>query len=140
MESSWQQPRLLRLNLKGLAIGLGVSSASGIVAIMALTNPGQTAYESYATQKVIGLLDQNVCAEAPKSFNLRRDCQDLLKNHRAQIKEFIAKNTERQDFVLFSVYTTDVAIASFLPKYRVETVGAFRNFHIYDTANSQASL
>ena len=140
MESSWQQPRSLRLSWKALKIGLGVSSISGIATIMTLTNPGQAAYERYATQKVIGLLNQNVCAEAPKSFNLRRDCQDLLKTHRDQIQEFIAKNTERQDFVLFSVYTTDVAIASFLPKYRVETVGAFRQFHIYDTADSQTNL
>lgn len=100
---------------------------------MVATNPSQAAYEAYATQKVMTLLDHNVCAEAPKAFNLRKDCKSLLTSRRSDIKRFIADNTYSQNFIFFSVYTTDVSVASFLPDYRVETVGAFQRFHIYET-------
>lgn len=100
---------------------------------MVVTNPSQAAYEAYATQKIVTLLDHNICAEAPTSFGLRQDCKNLLKTNRAKVREFVADNTERKDFIFFSVYTTRLSIASFLPAYRVETVGAFRQFQIYET-------
>ncbi|MDX2239170.1 MAG: DUF4359 domain-containing protein [Leptolyngbyaceae cyanobacterium bins.302] len=133
MESSWGRSQRLRISTKSALIGLGLASVTSLGTFMAVTNPSQAAYESYATQKVVNLLDRNVCAEAPKSFDLRKDCKSYLTANRSQIKEFIANNTQRQNFILFSVYTTDVSVASFLPDYRVESVGAFQQFHVYET-------
>jgi hypothetical protein len=134
MESSWERELSFGLNLKKVCLGVGLFSAIGVGTAMAVMNPSQSAYEAYATQKVVKLLDQNVCAEAPRAFNLKQDCKALLVSNRSSIQEFIANNTQRQDFLFFSLYTTDVSVASFLPDYRVEAVGAFRQFHIYQTA------
>lgn len=132
MESIWgrQQSRFIT---KNILMGLGFVSVTSLGAVMAVTNPSQAAYESYATQQVMTLLDQNICTEAPKAFDLRKECKSLLTSKRSQIKQFIADNTYYQNFVFFSLYTTDVSVASFLPNYRVETVGAFQQFHIYET-------
>jgi hypothetical protein len=101
--------------------------------MMVVTNPGQVAYETYATRKLVDYLDQNVCSEAPVAFGLRQECASILKNNRSQIRKFIAENTHQQNFILFSLYTTDLSVGSFLPSYRVESVGAFDQFYIYET-------
>lgn len=133
MDSSWAQQRKIAINLTSLVTGLGIASVTGLGSVMAVTNPSQAAYEAYVTQEMVTFLDQNVCAEAPKAFDLRRDCKLMLKTNRSQIKQFIADGTQRHNYVFFSVYTTDLAVASFLPTYQVETIGAFRQFHVYDT-------
>lgn len=134
MESSWERRRSFAINIRKFGLALGLFAATSTGAAMAIMNPSEAAYEVYATQKVIKLLDQNVCAEAPQAFNLKQDCKALLVSNRSYIQEFIANNTHRQDFLFFSLYTTDISVASFLPDYRVEAVGAFRQFHIYQTA------
>ena len=137
MESSWGQQQGFKIKPKSLLAGLGIASLSSLAAVMAVMNPTQGAYEAYATQKVVAILDRNVCTEAPKAFNLRRDCKSLLTNNRSQIKQFIANHTEHQNFIFFSVYKTDVEIATFLPSYRVETVGAFQRFHLYESVRNE---
>lgn len=134
MDSSWGNWREYQPSSKRVVVGLAVTALTTLGAVMAAMNPGQAAYEKYATQQVIKLLDQGICQEAPKAFNLQRDCQFQLATHRSKIKQFIASNTEHQNFIFFSIYTTDVSVSAFLPSYRVETVGAFRQFHLYDAA------
>lgn len=136
MDSSWVSWREHRLSSRTVWMGLGLTTLTTLGTVLAVMNPSEAAYEVYATQKVVTLLDQNVCAEAPKAFNLKQDCKSLLTSHRSEIKQFIADNTQHQNFIFFSLYTTDVAIAPFAPTYRVETIGVFRQFHIYDTARN----
>jgi hypothetical protein len=136
MDSSWSRQQGLKLSAGSLLSGLGVIFATSVGATMVVMNPSQSTYESYATQQVMGLIDQNICGEAPKAFNLRQDCKSLLTQNRAEVQQFIANNTTRQNFIFFSVYTTDVSVASFLPHYRVETVGALRRFHTYDATRN----
>ncbi|MDX2232527.1 MAG: DUF4359 domain-containing protein [Leptolyngbyaceae cyanobacterium bins.349] len=136
MESSWGRQHGLRVGTRKFLTGLGVIAVTSMGAVMAVMNPSQATYETYATQKVVALIDQNICVEAPKSFNLRQDCRSLIANNRSQIRQFIANNTSHQNFIFFSIYTTDVSVAAFLPNYRVETVGAFQRFYIYDTVRN----
>lgn len=136
MDSTWEIWRAHRISFRNILVGIGVTAMTSLGAVMAVMNPSQAAYETYATQKVLTLLDQNICKEAPKAFELQQNCKAQLTSNRSQIKQFIANNTYQQNFIFFSIYTTDVSVSSFLPSYRVETVGAFRQFHVYDTAQN----
>ena len=133
MDSSWAKQHGIGIPSNSVLLGIGIAAITSLGAVMAATNPSQAAYEAYATQKLVTLLDRNICAEAPISFGLRNECKNMLQANRAKIQHFIAESTERRDFVFFSVYTTHLSVASFLPTYRVETVGAFRQFQIYET-------
>ena len=115
-----------QLTLAGGIILAGIGSA------MAITNPGQKAYERYATEKLIVYLKENVCAQASEPLGfLQPYCQSLIDTSHPHIQELITQQTQSQNFIFFSLYQTQLALAS-LPGYRVETVGVFQNFYIYE--------
>ncbi len=132
MDSSWVKQYRFSINTKSLSfLGLGALTCLG--GLMVATNPGQDAYESYATQQLVTYVDDQVCDKAPKAFGLKQECRSLLQSNRSQIKKMIADGTQQRNFVFFSVYTTELSVTSFLPKYRVLTLGMFDHFLIYDT-------
>ncbi len=106
-------------------VGLGVS--------MALTNPSQDTYEAYAVEQLTTYLKDEACLQTPSFFGnlLQRQCQTIVDTGRPQIQQLISQTTHRQNFVLFSVYRTNLNIGSFLPAYHFETVGVFQKFYIY---------
>ena len=124
--SPYPQTKPLQIALIGGGLAL-----MGVAAVLAMTNPGQTAYEDFATQAAIDYLGQEVCVKAPLAFGLQDQCQSALTSNQQQIRQMIAKGTQRQNFGLFSLYTTDLAITSFLPSYHFETVAVFQRFFIY---------
>ncbi|NJP10071.1 MAG: DUF4359 domain-containing protein [Leptolyngbyaceae cyanobacterium RU_5_1] len=133
------------MNGAHIAISAGAALLTVLGAVMATTNPSQVAYEAYATKQLTAYLETKVCSEAPTTFGLRDECRSLLRSNQSQIKKIIADSTQRQNFIFFSVYTTrfsadaiapnfSISVGSFLPSYRVQTVGAFHRFHVYETA------
>lgn len=103
---------------------------------MAVTNPGPVAYDDYATQELTQYLKSNTCTQAPKILgNLLQDqCASLLDQNQSEIKRFISANTKRQNFIVFSIYKTDLAISelrSVVPAYHFESVGIFQRFFVY---------
>ena len=107
-------------------VGLGVS--------MALTNPSQDTYEAYAVEQLTTYLKDQGCKQAPKAFGgdfLQRQCKSLVDTGRPQIEKIISQTTQRQNFVLFSIYRTNLEIGPFLPVYHFETLGVFQKFYIY---------
>lgn len=125
--------------MKGLKIGvylLGIM-VIGLGVAMSLTNPNQTAYDKFATQQLTQYLKKNACSEAPKVLGifLGDECESLLDKNQDDIKTFISKHTERQNYLILSVYQTDLALQDFgplLPSYHFETIGVFGNFYIYE--------
>lgn len=105
---------------------------------MATTNPSQRSYEEFAVQQLTQYLKKDVCAKAPKAFEnfLQRNCSVLVDSSRPQMQQIIAETTQRQNFIFFSVYRTELFINPFIPAYNFETVGAFQSFYIY-TAEKQ---
>jgi Domain of unknown function (DUF4359) len=132
MESSWKREEG-GLKPKQLWAGVAIAGFAGLGLCLAATNPSQAAYEAYATQRLSAYLQENVCSDAPAVFNLRKQCRSLVKSNQADIRRFVATNTHRQNFIFFSVYTTDLSVGSFLPSYQVKTVGMFQNFRIVHT-------
>ena len=102
-----------------LVVGLGV--------VMAIANPSPEAYKEYAAKLVTEYLNNVGCEKVPVAKN---QCLSLVESAQPQIGEIISQNTERQNFILFSIYKTEFALP-LLPTYQFETVGALQNFYIY---------
>lgn len=119
--------------MKGLtAVGVvGAIALAGVGAVMAATNPGQDSYEAFATQSLSTYLEQNVCAKAPKDFGLKKQCVSFLESNQAEIRQIISSNTQRQNYLIFSIYTTDLSVSSLLPSYHFETIAVGQQFHVY---------
>ncbi|MBW4607397.1 MAG: DUF4359 domain-containing protein [Hassallia sp. WJT32-NPBG1] len=111
-------------------------AAVGLVVLgvtMAKTNPSQAEYEEYAMQQLTNYLKSDVCKKTPKMLEnlIKLDCDKLVDSASPQVRELVAATTQRQDFIIFSIYQTDLKLNSWLPSYTFESVGAFENFYTY---------
>ena len=102
---------------------------AGVGAIMAATNPQPDAYEAFATEALVDYGGKKLCPRVP--FLGQTQCQSLLKSNQSEIRRFVSQGTQRQDFVLFSIYKTDLSIHPMLPSYEFATIGAFQKFYVY---------
>lgn len=127
IQSSSSMKPLKTVAIAGGCILLGVSG------LLAATNPGQAAYDEFATQAAIAYLKAEACAKAPTIFGLQKLCQSELEANQSKIKQIIRDGTQRQNFVVFSLYTTDLSISPDLPSYHVESVGVLGQFILYKT-------
>ena len=109
------------------------AALAGLGVLMAVTSPSQPAYEEYAVQRLTEYLKKDVCTKAPKAFGglLQRNCGVLVDSSRPQMQQIVSQSTQRQNFIFFSVYRTDLSVNSLLPSYHIETVAAFQNFYTY---------
>lgn len=110
--------------------------AAGLVLLgvtMTKTNPSQAEYEEYAVQQLTKYLKSDVCKKTPKMLEnlIKLDCDKLVDSASPQVRELVAATTERQDFLIFSIYRTDLKLNSWLPSYTFESVGAFESFYTY---------
>ncbi|NJO75396.1 MAG: DUF4359 domain-containing protein [Leptolyngbyaceae cyanobacterium RM1_406_9] len=121
--------------MKGITIGASIVGLVlvGVGAVMALTNPEQSAYDDYATAELTQYLEENACSKAPSFLGnvLQTQCVELLQDNQDEIKELISESTQRQNFLILSVYKTNLSVSSLLPAYEFETIGVFRDFYTY---------
>ncbi|HEY9299314.1 MAG TPA: DUF4359 domain-containing protein [Phormidium sp.] len=120
---------------------LGTAIVTGLLVSLAVSNPSQSEYEEYATKELTEYLQQNVCPQAPKIWgkSLKRECKRLVNSNQSEIKDLISQSTERYNFVLFSIYKTELSItkvspflpSSLLPSYHFGTLGIGQKFYIY---------
>ncbi|MHC5829579.1 MAG: DUF4359 domain-containing protein, partial [Nostoc sp.] len=105
---------------------------------MAKTNPSQVEYEEYAVQRLTKYLKTDVCKKTTNIIEnlIRFNCDKLVDSANPQIQEIVARTTERQNYIIFSIYRTDLKINSWMPSYKFETVGALDQFYTY-TAEKQ---
>lgn len=113
----------------GVAIvGLGIA--------MAIANPDQQAYEQYATVQLTSYLKTSVCTQGQNIFGnlMQQPCNSLVETIKPQIQPLLSQNTQRQNFIFFSIYRTNLSLSNFIPfapSYQIETIGAFNNFYSY---------
>ncbi len=131
------------MKLLNIIAGTAVAGLTLLGVSMATTNPSQAAYEEYATQRLTQYLKDNVCDKSQsfldKGFldnllgKIDSQCDKLLDSANPQVQEIISKTTQRQNFIIFSIYHTNLKLESFslIPGYKFESVGAFNNFYIY---------
>jgi hypothetical protein len=108
----------------------------GIAGILLTTNPNRQDYEQYASQALTTYLKDNVCARAQASIEvqalLRGYCKMLVDTGHLFLEEAIASNTIRNNFLIFSVYQTELLFPSPLPSYHFSTVGFLNKLYIYE--------
>ncbi|MEA5619360.1 DUF4359 domain-containing protein [Cronbergia sp. UHCC 0137] len=111
----------------------GATAIAVLGVIMAKTNPDQVNYEAYAIQRLTQYLKTDVCQKAPNFLErlIKFNCHELVDSANPQIREIIARTTERQNYLIFSVYRTELKLNALIPNYKFETVGAFDNFYTY---------
>ncbi|BBD68886.1 hypothetical protein NIES4072_37860 [Nostoc commune NIES-4072] len=127
--------------MKSLTIIAYTGAAAGLAALgvaMAKTNPSQVEYEEYAVQRLTEYLKTDVCKKTTNLIEnlIRFNCDKLVDSANPQIQEILSRTTERQNYIIFSIYRTDLKINSWIPSYKFETVGAFDQFYTY-TAEKQ---
>lgn len=113
---------------------------AGLATVMAIANPDASTYEEYAVEKLTTYLKDDVCSQVPQVFgSLVQNCTSLIESNRPQIQQIIARSTQRQNFILFSIYRTNLSISSVVPLYRFQTIGIMQNFYTY-SAEPQKDL
>jgi Domain of unknown function (DUF4359) len=119
-------------SLKPLA-SISLVFLAGLATAMAITNPDSSAYEEYAVEKLTFYLKHDVCSQVPQAFEslAQNSCASLIESNRPQIQKVIARSTQRQNFILFSIYRTNLSISPVVPLYRFQTVGLMQNFYTY---------
>lgn len=121
-----------------IATRLGSAALVVLGAVMVVTNPDQAAYDRFAAQTMTAYFTREVCQSpqgVPEIFGnlLRQGCISLAESSRSEIQQFISSNTQRQNLIFLSLYTTN------LLAYQVKTVGLVRNFYIYDVTQVSSS-
>jgi|GEM_PF-318630 hypothetical protein len=112
-------------------LGTGAVLLAILAGTMALTNPPKEEYIEYASGQLSAELKENYCkeSEAPEileNFNLSKTfadvCSNLVTSQRPAVRQYLDHRTQRQNFVIFSVYTTR------LWEHQYRTIGVFGNF------------
>jgi hypothetical protein len=111
-------------NVGKVAIALTLVAAG-----MAFTNPARDKYLTYASGKLETELENTVCKDSrvPKALSgvtdtLIGSCKNLLTSQRSTIEQLLDNTTQRQNFGVASIYTTELGKKSY------QTVGVFGNF------------
>lgn len=119
-------------SLKPLA-SISLFFLAGLAIAMAIANPDTSTYEEYAVEQLTTYLKNDVCSQVPQAFEtlVKNSCAELIDSNRPQIRQIIARGTQRQNFILFSIYRTNLSISSIVPLYRFQTIGIMQNFYTY---------
>jgi hypothetical protein len=108
---------------------VGFGLLCGLSVVLAANNPKQEYYTDFATQTVSKFLIRDLCRandHTPKLFDtmIKDGCQAFMQQGKTEIRAFIAHNTERQNFILFSLYTTEFPIRP------LRVLGIFNHFFL----------
>ena len=117
-----------------MLICVSAASISIIGSILTQTNPNQNKYEEYALDKVKTYLKTDVCNKTPSFLEklITVNCEEMLQSAMPHLKELITTTTNRQDYLIFSIYRTEIKLDSVIPGYKFETVGALNQFYTFN--------
>ncbi len=125
--------KLGKMKISTVITSVGVVALFLLGVVMVKTNPSETAYQEYAVSELTDYLKSDVCKKTTNILEkvINMNCGKLVDTANPQIRDIIGATTQRQDFVIFSVYRTDLKINDWIPGYKFETVAAFDNFYTY---------
>ena len=119
--------------MKALVLGCGGVILMGFIGCLVLTNPGQSDYEEYASDQLVYYVKDRVCYDRGVAVLLQRYCQTLVDSSRKQLGHFLSQKTERNNYLFFSIYKTDLFVPGLFPRYQFETIGILENFYTYES-------
>lgn len=108
-----------------------------IIAILILglgiTNPNSHKYKTYAAEKISRELKDNTCTQLSENSDshLVKSCQILVNSVKPQIEVTITKNTQHSNWIIFSIYKTQLQVNPIVPEYCFTTIGIFDFFLTY---------
>ena len=99
---------------------------------LGLTNPGSAGYEIYAANRV-GDLAKDECNRAASGFGVAIEgtCRAAIDAYKPQLRSLLAATTTRQNWILFSIYRSNISIPEVRFNARVESIGILNNFFTY---------
>ena len=110
-----------------------------LAAGMGFTNPSRDKYLTYASGQLATELENTVCKDSrvPKTLSgvtdtLIGSCKNLVTSQRDTIERLLDNTTQRQNFGVASIYTTQLGGKSY------QTIGAFGNFATLPPADKDA--
>ncbi|MEL6333315.1 MAG: DUF4359 domain-containing protein [Cyanobacteria bacterium J06626_26] len=112
---------------------VGMAGVGALAAVLMATNPGQDRYNTFAAETLQNEVRSSFCqAKELDSWlgDLGKALGDICETAIEQgslvgeedLKNFIEDNTQRQNFGVFSLYTTQI------PAVRVRILGVFNRF------------
>ncbi|MBL1211172.1 DUF4359 domain-containing protein [Geminocystis sp. GBBB08] len=112
-----------------LSITLSIGGSLLLICSILLffTNPSQKKYEEFATQQLIKYAKENVCQAKSGSIEeaiKSQVCNLMLETGKNQLPKLIEKTTKNRNYVLFSIYETNLYI------YNFETIGFLNQFFV----------
>ncbi len=113
---------------------LVIAAGSGLGGVMALTNPSRAAYENYAVDR-IGELAKDKCDRAPNGLGvfIQGPCRAAIEAYKPELRPILAAATIRQNWVLFSIYRSNIMVPIVNLQVQVESIGIFDRFFVYKT-------
>jgi Domain of unknown function (DUF4359) len=104
----------------------------GVCGLGLLTNPDRDAYETYAVDR-IGELAKDQCDRAPAGLGvlIEGPCRAAIAAYKPQIRPLLAATTSRQNWLILSIYRSDISVPAVNFNGRVESIGMFNNFFTY---------
>lgn len=121
-------------------IGLGIAALGGLAIA---TNPGPEAHGRYAQGLASRYLQEDICNQDLPIVGRRfaADCQKLAASPevQGQMQSLLVKSSDRQNFLFFSLYHTDLSLQDLVPgvprdlvpPYQAQTLGVFGQFLVY---------
>ncbi len=102
--------------------------------LLFFTNPSQKKYEEFAAEQLIKYAKENVCIA--KSENIEEAiksqvCNLMIDTGKSQVPNLIEKTTQKRNYLLFSIYETNLYI------YNFETIGILNQFFVIGFDSSQ---
>ncbi len=106
----------------------------GVCGLGLLTNPDRDAYEAYAVDR-IGDLAKDQCDRAPAGLGvlIQEPCRAAIAAYKPQLRPLLAATTSRQNWLILSIYRSDISVPAINFNGRVESIGMFNNFFTYKT-------
>lgn len=108
-----------------------------LITVLIVTNPGTGRYESYASQQLVTYLKDDLCTQTTEINQIQSTCRILIDTTRPQIKMVLIKNTRQQNFLLFSLYHTNLNFSAIVPEYNFATLGIVDRFFTYQSESSK---
>jgi hypothetical protein len=107
------------MKLQVILIGAAV-----VVGAMAISNPSKERYVDYATEYFAESGKNSLCS-SDMPLAAQQSCKFVMSQGKGVIKPYIENSTKQQNFVLFSIYATD------MPNKKLNTIAAFGNFFMF---------
>jgi Domain of unknown function (DUF4359) len=110
-----------------VTLTLGGSLFLIVSILLFFTNPSQKKYEEFAAEQLIKYAKENVCIA--KSDNIQEAvksqvCVLIIETGKNQVPKLIEKTTQKRNYLLFSVYETNLYV------YNFETIGILNQFFV----------